>query len=212
LMVYAAAAGMRPPVLRAVAMALLLLSAFLCRREPDGLSALALAALAYLLWRPYAVFEASFQLSFVIVGGLILWWRPVESHPNSSLLDAVGRKFQLLGRTSVHAFVWSAPLVAYHFGTLSLVAILANLLVVPVVPAIILPALLCFMLSFGSISLAQWGMSFVVEPVCYWLLGITRLLASIPLASVEVPAFSGWWLALYYGLLLATWQKYVRKP
>jgi len=77
----------RPPILRAALMAAFYLIARPLFRRVDLLNTIALAALAVLVWKPSALTDPSFQLSFLAVGviaGLALPWIERTSQPYRS--------------------------------------------------------------------------------------------------------------------------------
>jgi len=72
---YAILTGFAPPVQRALFMTAVFLIARLLSRERNVLNALGAAALAVLVWSPGALFEASFQMTFlaiVAIGGIAI--------------------------------------------------------------------------------------------------------------------------------------------
>ena len=68
---YVVVAGAGAPVVRAFVMAAVLVVGRTMERRVDTLNGLGLAVLGLLLWRPTALFEVGFQLSFAAVGGLV---------------------------------------------------------------------------------------------------------------------------------------------
>ena len=72
---YALLTGFAPPVQRALFMTAVFLIARLLSRERNVLNALGAAVLAVLVWTPHALFEASFQMTFlaiVAIGGIAI--------------------------------------------------------------------------------------------------------------------------------------------
>jgi competence protein ComEC len=105
------------------------------------------------------------------------------------------------------AQILTIPLVIYHFGRLSLVAPLANLLILPVQPPI---------MSVGGAAVVI-GMVPLLEPVSQalvwvpWLMlgytnAVVRWLADLPFASLEIErASAGWAVVIYAAILLVLW-------
>lgn len=134
---YCALAGGRPPVLRATIMVTVYLVARLVRREPDTLSALALAAVVILLWRPNELASAGFQLSFSAVLGLVLIAAPLASRCSTLLVRAARpgllRRMARAGAVvaglviaSFAAWAVTAPLTLYHFNVVAQAGLLVN--------------------------------------------------------------------------------------
>jgi competence protein ComEC len=158
LLVYALIAGFNIPVLRALLMTSVFILAILFDRPGNLLNHILLAALLILLWKPGAIFTASFQLSFGAVIAIALIY-PVlyrslfqEENGDTFLNPSPGPaarpsvpyisrqlfrhlcKWLLTGIIlTTAAMLGTFPLLLYHFNRISLVAPLANLLVEPLV-------------------------------------------------------------------------------
>ncbi|MCO5296281.1 MAG: ComEC/Rec2 family competence protein [Fimbriimonadaceae bacterium] len=208
LVLYAAATGFRPPVVRAVIMAAVYAAAYLFRREPDALSALALAGLAYLVFSPRSLQDAGFQLSFATVFGLALFLR--ARRPARGGLGRLGRGLVDVARTSLAATLASGPLVAYHFGMVSLASVPANVMVAFVLPPMMTTALAALAASWLLPSAAAGAMGWVVQPLAGWVLWVVSLFGSQPWAAVEIPPFHPYWIAAYYFVWLAFWRRVPR--
>jgi ComEC/Rec2-related protein len=209
LVVYAIGAGMRPPVVRSVAMAGILGMASYLRREPDLLSALGATAAGYLLWRPSAIFDLGFQLSFAAVAGLAMFLgmpQELSSRPLRRLLGEVWA----VGRASVAATVATAPLTAYYFGTVSIVSVVANVLIAVALPPITLGAFLAHGISPVLPSLSAGISILVIEPLAGWVLFVVNSLGNLSFAAFQPAAFSAYWMLPYFGVVLLTWRPRVR--
>jgi competence protein ComEC len=124
-----AATGFRLPTIRAALMGAVVTGAVVFQRRDHVVNNLGFAALAILMASPLNLFQAGFQLSFLAVLGILL----VCNHLSTYSKGWTGWSHRLataLG-ASVGAFAFTAPLIAYHHGLISPVAILANLLAVP---------------------------------------------------------------------------------
>ncbi|GEM_PF-1174600 len=136
LWVYALAAGGSSAAVRAAWMATVFLMGPVVRRHADPVHALVFAAFVTLAVAPAALFDPGAQLSFATVGTLLLWVPPLERRflpwePGMSPGRKAARWLCLMLLAGAVAQVGSAPLVAYHFGLFSVVAPVANLLIVP---------------------------------------------------------------------------------
>lgn len=144
--VYAAITGASPSAVRACLMAMLAL--WLARRNAlkDGLHLLSAAAMLMLVWDPRYIENISFQLSFIVTAGLILFvpmiselLRPLRW---SWLRSAVA--------VTVTAQFVSFPLTAYYFHSFHLLSLPANLLLVPFISLLVLPLGMASV-AFGAI-------------------------------------------------------------
>lgn len=209
LAIYAAAAGFRPPIVRAALMAAIVAPAYLARREADLLSALGVAMAGYLFWRPESVYDVGFQLSFVTVGGLAIGLDAGESHESGAGAWFRHRIRQMAGASLV-ASLAALPLVAYYFGQISLVSIPANLAIGIVVGPVLVAALLALAASYLAPAVAAGILSALVAPWTASMAAIVEWFGSQTWSAVEVPAFSAWWVVAAYLALLAAWRKRAR--
>lgn len=166
LVAYTLATGMSASAVRACVMAIVFWSAPFFSRKPDGPSSLAAAALLIVAFDPPQLFDIGFLLSFVAVAGLMtlypLWMRPVRAALAAdpwSLQPAPfwkrwgrSRAFEAASLMIASAAAWLAttPLSAHSFNVVSPVALIGNLLVIPVSSLVLLTGVLS--LVAGSVS------------------------------------------------------------
>jgi len=167
LLIYTLTTGAATSAIRASVMASLMLGATFMKRRPDAISALAVAAISILVVSPAQLGDLGFLLSFTAVGGLLAvqpvmeagvrrlahrdeWLLPGEEAPDEPFWRKGGMNGIRYASVSVSAWVSTLPLTAFFFNLFSPVALLMNLIVIPVVFAILLTgvmSLLCFPLS-----------------------------------------------------------------
>jgi competence protein ComEC len=200
---YALVAGMRPPITRAATMASLYLMAPLLRREADGLSALGWAAAIWLLYAPYALFEVGFQYSFCAVLFILLFYRRVERGLKQGLWLFVrshrgrrwGEKVVLPPLAlSLCAQVGIGLLQLYHFGYLSLLSPIANLVAAPA-------AYLALALG-GFFWLSQGVGVLPTEWTCAWLKGVALLFGADWVPAIRTESVPIWLVLAFYGVVL----------
>ncbi|WP_019636792.1 DNA internalization-related competence protein ComEC/Rec2 [Paenibacillus fonticola] len=118
----------------------------------DGLNVLCAVALLMLLWEPYYLLNVSFQLSFIVTAGLILFVPLLL--PYLSWLPA---KLSGAAAITIAAQIVSFPLTIYYFNQFSLLSLAANMLLVPLIGMITLPAgTAALLLSALSLRLGTW--------------------------------------------------------
>ena len=132
LLAYAAFTGFIPSVTRAAIMATVYLLGRLIQRKSPPLNSLCLAAILILIVNPSELYSAGFQLSFVAVAGIILYYPLINrvnrrKHPKLYTLAS----FPAL---SLSAMILTGIVSAFHFHTFPLYFLVANLLVAPLVP------------------------------------------------------------------------------
>lgn len=200
LILYTLITGSEVATVRSLIMASIYLIAILIEREDDILNALAFAAVVILTWDPDALWDISFQLSFVSVLfiGLALenWskWKNKDKVDEgdhriseaASVWQKIGSSLLLCLIISAGAMIGTAPLVIYYFHQLPWVGIAANLAVSPVVGVFVLPAgLVSAFISylFNSSGLIFSGLNNIVLLTFY---KIVHIFASIPLSDIHL--------------------------
>ena len=195
--------GAPPSALRAWAMSLVGSGAQLAGRRGHALSSIAAVALVFVLADPTLASSLGFELSALSVAGLCLY----ASYANYALrcllptplpprwVDGSARKALQGCMDAVRASVGAClvcqlvtlPVTARIFGRVSLVAPLANLLLGPVVGAVLASGLAVCLLSCLP-GLAGWvaGACDALAAPPLWLV---HRLARLPWASVSVAAF-----------------------
>ena len=132
---YVPLAGAGPSIQRAAVMGGLSVLATIAGRRASTFYALALAAIVTLAIDPAIAGDVGWQLSFAAVLGILLLSTPVKA-TLLGLFDArgpLGRALCEGAAMTIAATLATAPLIAFHFGELSTVSLLANLLALPAV-------------------------------------------------------------------------------
>jgi len=193
---YAAVTGLHVSSVRAAVMTSILLGGFFFERKVFVLNSLAAAAFFLLCWNTNELFSTGFQLSFSVVGAIILfadplfrvlrrWGAPDPFLPRSLLRGPrhlVQTGFEWLcrgGSVSLAAWLGSLPFVLWYFHIVTPISLLANLVVVPIAFFILAIALLSLLLT----PLLLWAA--VIFNNANWflaqlVLGIVHLFAQVP--------------------------------
>ncbi len=206
---FAAMVGFSPSITRACIMESLMLLAMLTKREYDPPTALSFAALAMLAANPMVIISISFQLSVASVGGIFL----CSTRIHEGLLERMGgakgrslgsrlkRWLALTLSVTLSANLVTVPLVAYYFGTVSLLSVVTNCLVLWVIAPIFYGVMLAVGLSFLTPVLAG-AAAWVVTWLIRYVLGVAGGIAAIPFAvGYTVSPYTVLWLILVYALL-----------
>ena len=220
LMLFAAIAGFSPSVIRACIMSAMMLLASVFNREYDGSTALSFAVLIMLVMNPLAVTSVSLQLSVASVAGIFCFREPIQTWISGKFRKQKGRtwKIRLLrwftGSVSVSlsALVFTTPLSAWYFGTVSLIGPVTNLMTLWVISFVfygIMAVCLTFLIwETGAILLAR----VICIPIRYVLL-TAKILGRLPLAAVYTQSvYIVIWLVFCYLLLLIFLVQKNREP
>ena len=185
---YAVFAGASPSILRAAVMASIVLLARESGRRGSASAGLALTVAAMLVVDPATISDVGFQLSAAATAGLLLWGTRCRDWLQSRLPRRTpGWLLESLAVSSA-AQGATLPLVLLHFGSLSLVSPLANLLIAPLVaPSMLLTAVAfaCgLFIGLGVPALLFAPLALVGSLVIGGTIAIARLCATLPMANV----------------------------
>lgn len=209
---YAALVGAGASVVRAAIMGITYLVGLrLLGRPTLAMAGLFTAAFLMTMAQPNTLWDVGFQLSFTATLGLMLyagpWTRWLDSRISAVLAPEVrGRVVNVLAElvvVTLAAQVLTIPLLLYHFGRLSLASLPANLLVLPVQPAIMASGGLTLLLGLPFPAAGQ-----IAGLVAWLFLNYTivmiRLLAQMPAASVPLPLPFAGLVLIYLSIAVVT--------
>lgn len=209
---FAALAGNTPSALRAAYMSSLLMSAPLFGRESDKATTLSLVLLLSLLPCPYAAASVSLQLSFAAVAGIYLLDEELTSRWIKSLpkWDKPAGKFlryflSLLScgtAVTLGALLFTLPLAAFHFHTVSIIGPVSNLFTLWAVSVSFLGGLVVALLGLISFPLAS-GLAWIMAWPARWILWVAKCISALPFSSISL--LSGYlllWFVIAYIIFL----------
>lgn len=212
---FAVLVGAGPTVVRAAIMAIILVFARYLGQPYVATRALLIAGLIMVIHNPKVlVFDVGFQLSFLATLGLIYLAPMFDQF--LKIKRQRGLKRVVLESLSITASAQLAvlPWILYKFGTFSLVALPANLIVLPLVPIVMLLAFIASTIGFISLSLAT-PVAWLAYGLLELKLVVVRLLARVPYAEIEpgqIPLFAAIWLYLYMGMFIYRRRDMMTKP
>ena len=218
---YAVITGMSPPVLRGAIMASIFLVAEALGRQRSGMVALTLAAALMVGIQPYVLGDASFQLSFLAMAGLVFIYPVFNELGRRFIAARIGEEgfSSSLANLIVGIFaatfgaiiaVW--PVVAYYFGIFSLVGPLATFLATLVLPFIIVFGALAAVLGLASLAVAQ-AFGWLAWPFLSYMIAVVSGLGTPSVTAVAVDSVSPVFIVCYYVVLAAAiwlharWQR-----
>ncbi|HAG50313.1 MAG TPA: DNA internalization-related competence protein ComEC/Rec2 [Deltaproteobacteria bacterium] len=199
-LLYGAIAGFQVSTQRAVLMVLVFIVSVIFGREKGLYNTLAAAGFAILIISPLAIYDISFQLSFVSVLGIIYlfpkfktFWEKDGTEPDL-IAGALDKKkpfvirlrdylFTLLAVTIAASLV-SGPFIAYHFHRISIVGVITNIIAVPLMGSLAVPiGLVSVFISLLNTSVAELLLKLtdIILTISIW---IVDLFARIPYSSI----------------------------
>lgn len=182
LLIYCLVTGSTNPVVRATIMGIIYLSAYLFKRAPDMYNSLAISALIILLINPNQLFDIGFQLSFLSVLAIIYFYPKLEARVHLQDCRNKSGKFILQGcLVSFSAWLGTLGIIAFNFGIIAPVTVLANILIVPLATLITLCGFALVLAGLICPQLAQL-VSVPTSMLINLLLNINAVVIKIPFA------------------------------
>ena len=178
---YVLAVGPQPSVIRAAVAGAAVSIAWLAGRDRDGWHLLLLAAVVLLAWSPYALFDPGFQLSFAaVVAIFVLAPRLIEVLEGYPLPTSV----RLTAAVSAACGIATAPVLAFRFGAVPILGIVANALVEPVVGLLLGLALVAAAIDPVAPGIAE-TLAWLDGWIAAYVAVCARLIASAPFAQLR---------------------------
>lgn len=194
---------------RAMIMVLTYLLSIVLGKERDIWSTLIFSAFIILAIDPLALESISFQLTFIAVTG-ILWLAPCFQkmlpapsviYENNKLLRKCYFYFTGIFSASLSAMIFLLPVTVYYFHKISTVTIFSNLIIIPLLGLIILPAgMFALMALVMSPLVAEIVLKAGVSGI-HLMMSILEYLAGLPWVSVWSVTPSPGEIILFYCLL-----------
>jgi competence protein ComEC len=174
--IYAYFIGFPLSVVRALIMMTFVILGFILHRKYDMMNSILNAVCLMLIARPLWVFDPGFQMSFAAVIGISFFNRTADCYEMSKPLK------YLLFIVFVQLFVF--PVSLYYFNHISLLGIIANLLIVPVVSATLFMTVLVLPLNLLS-GLVASAVFIVINWALKFVAVITEILVKFKYAVVN---------------------------
>ncbi len=208
--------GPSAPVLRAMLMACLLAGARFAGRKSHTLTTLAATSLIMTAINPHYLWSVSYQLSFAATLGLVVvepvLTRRLQAHmvrdadPDQAAHGSALVRDVLL--VTLAAQLATLPVMWTQFGEMSLVAPLANALVLPVQPAIMLLGAISTLLGALWTPLGQ-AAGWLVWPFLRFCVWVVEALGGLPWATIALPRLDGGLVWGLYAFVMAwmVWRR-----
>ena len=226
LVFYALLSGMSTPAVRSLIMIFIYMLALFLGRRDQWLNSLAIAAFIILLYKPSALFDISFQLSFmaVLTIGYVAERRTKDSRQESVVSSQEKANGKLIKRIidktkaaifmTVAAVLGTAPIVVLVFKQFPLISPVTNLIITPFICFVILP--LGFIASFSALLFHMTSIPFngLIDMVTHFSLQIIKVFSRIPYSNLHIPNPSFVMIILYcfslIFLLKSSYRRVVR--
>lgn len=191
---------------RAFIMIAVFLGAVLLDRRALTLRSVAVAAALLLLTKPESLLEPGFQMSFAATIALITGFAALDGSIYRERIPRWLMPVFTLVLSSLIGGLSTAPYAAAHFNRFTDYGLLANLLTVPVMGAVIMPAgaVAALLAPFGLAALPLW----VMEQGARWILFVAHWISGLEGSVTAIPAPGPWVLPLFTmgSLWLILWR------
>ncbi|WP_427339514.1 DNA internalization-related competence protein ComEC/Rec2 [Caloranaerobacter sp. DY30410] len=137
-----------PSVLRASIIFTVLMASNLTLRRYDAVNSILFSAFILLIFKPLWIFNIGFQLSFVSALALVLFTKRIESLLN------INNKIINMISPILAVQIGILPLLSYHFNNISLMAIITNLILVPILSISVIGGFILIFISSLNINIA----------------------------------------------------------
>jgi competence protein ComEC len=146
LWIFSLLAGAQPSILRASVMFTAIAFKMLVDRRGSVFNTISLAAFMLLCYNPFWLWDAGFQLSFLAVLSIIMFYRPIYNwlYFENKPIDF----FWQLAAASIAAQVLTIPITLYYFHQFPFLFLLTNIVAVPLSSLIIYVEIALCMFSF----------------------------------------------------------------
>lgn len=197
-LIYLGLSGAGTSTIRAFVMVSVAILAVMTDRRVFSLRSVAIAGFIILLLSPNALLASGFQMSFAATIGIVVAYdylalrREKKSHQNQKsgrkhILKTILLYFFGAAGTSFIAQLAVGPIALYHFQTFSVVGIIANVVAIPLMAFLVMPA------AFLAISFATLGLEapflIVMENGLRLILELATELAESPMSVISVSPF-----------------------
>jgi len=208
--------GFPASAVRAATMLSIYSMVLLSLRPDPTLNTLALAYIIMVLVNPFNIFDIGFQMSFLAVGSILLFYPLffclLSSHSN--IIRAIWGLFCV----SLAAQIGTLPLIVFYFGRISCYSLITSFIAIPAATLILYLCVLLFILSpLTYISFLASPTEGLMQLVINVLTSITqfintafRLTSMLPGASIEHVHLSLLQLAILYVAILAGYFAFVK--
>jgi competence protein ComEC len=196
ILVFAVLAGLSASVIRACIMGVIAVMVVQYGYTQSVLRALLLSGVVMVLYNPaFLYIDLGFQLSFFSTLGVLYLSKFFQ-------FDFIPQRFGLREAftLTIASQLATLPTVLFYFGNLSLVSPLANVLVAPILPVMMLLGFLLFV--FSKFSTVVGLLSFITTSLGFLFFKILDFTASFKYSMVKLPTLSFGILVIVYSLLL----------
>jgi ComEC/Rec2-related protein len=190
---YVGVCGFTPSSVRAAVMCSVALFAKLVFKKYDGINAVSVAAAILLVINPFYLFGVGFQLSFAAVYGIMFL-----SHNLNAIFSFLPKRVKSSLAFTLSAQLATFPILLINFGYVSLVGLLLNIFIIPLMSALYIALLAssivcCLFQTLGAT---------LMPVVCTPLEGFLSFAVGTGWESALISGLGGWCVFAFIALLI----------
>lgn len=195
-LIYVFISGFAPSSVRALIMYALMVLIYVFVKQHDQLTSLALSAIIILFINPMYLYYLGFLMSYSAVLGIILCASNISQ---SRLLERLPKWLVDIISTSLAVNVTMLPILADTFGSLPVISILSNVLILPIM-SILMTLLMVVVIVVSILPFCKF-LLFVPGVLIYYLEYVAIFLGGSAISTIKLAGMS--WLSLpYYSSLV----------
>ncbi|MFZ7121036.1 MAG: DNA internalization-related competence protein ComEC/Rec2 [Eubacteriaceae bacterium] len=199
LFIYSFIVGFSVSVIRASLMLILLLLTEMIKKKYDTINILSVLASIFLLLNPFTIFNVGFQLSYCAVLSISVLYPYLNNLKkfNNKIIEYIKSLFLI----TLSVQLGTTPLILYYYNNFSLISLIVNLLVVPLVGLVIICFIIAIIINIVSISLANMILIFIkiIISIIYYFL---NAFITLPYVNSIISPMPIYVVILYYTCIL----------
>lgn len=187
--------GFPPSAVRAAVMASFVLFGEVLNRKGTTINSLFAAALFLVAYNPNYISDVGFQLSFIAVFSIFYIYPLVYFHlPHRTKILAY---ISSIIAVTIAAQIGTLPLSIYYFNQFPIIGLLSNLLVIPILPIVIISAILAMILPITQFLI-------VTDNLFAYIDYIANISASLPFSAVNNIYIKSYYLVFIYVIIFGS--------
>lgn len=190
--------GASASVVRAAVMGVVYLLSKALGRKVSPLHLLSVAAFIMILLNPFSLFDVGFQLSFAATFGLVMAIDIFEYFSRDGLVNKI---LMTIPETLV-AQLFTVPIMLYQFKQTSLISVIPNALILPLVPTVMFFIFVAVLFGFVNIYLGMLAGVFGEIFLRYFIF-IIKYFGSMPIAKVDIQEFPLYLVLISYVVIIS---------
>lgn len=188
--------GVEMSIIRATLMSSIALLALLVGRAYSAKQALLISFMIIILYEPkHLLSDVSLHLSFLATAGIIY----LQESLSIFFQKIQSKTYREIMGTTAAAYIATLPYIMYTFGTVSVYALITNIVVLPLVPLVMLVTF--FIVTIAPVSeVLAMCFGYVDTLVCDGIIFVAKVFERFPFASVPVSVSGVTMFTLYAGI------------